>query len=103
MGQFVRICGIADLPAEGTVAEIRAGNLTLCLANVGGTISALNNVCPHRQGPLGQGTVEEGHVICPLHAWAFHAATGAYAHKPQESVQVYSVKILGQDVLADIG
>ena len=102
MGQFVRICGKVDLPAEGHVTEIQTATVTLCLANVGSEISALNNVCPHRQGPLGQGVIEEGHVICPWHAWAFDVKTGAYAHQPQAVLKIYPVKVLGEDVLADL-
>jgi nitrite reductase (NADH) small subunit len=33
--------------------------------------------CPHRSGPLADGIVGDGKVICPLHAAAFDLATGA--------------------------
>lgn len=102
MSELVRICGRADLPAEGQVKEIAAGGRMLCVANVGGEISALGNTCPHREGPLGQGWLEDGHVICPWHAWAFDVKTGVSAHSPQARVEVYPLRIQGDDVLGEI-
>ncbi|MGE4094608.1 MAG: Rieske (2Fe-2S) protein [Candidatus Binatia bacterium] len=37
---------------------------------------ATDNHCPHRQGPLADGLVGGGKVVCPLHAWKFDLATG---------------------------
>jgi nitrite reductase (NADH) small subunit len=102
MSELVRICGRADLPAEGQVKEIQAGVRMFCVANVGGEISALGDTCPHRGGPLGQGWLEDGHIICPWHAWAFDAKTGVSSHNPQASVEVYPLRISGEDVLAEV-
>lgn len=41
-----------------------------------GRLFATNNHCPHRSGPLADGIVGAGTVICPLHAWKFDLATG---------------------------
>ena len=32
-----------------------------------GDIHAINNICPHKQGPLSEGTVSGDYVYCPLH------------------------------------
>jgi nitrite reductase (NADH) small subunit len=100
MSEFVRICGKADLPEPGNAKEFGAGTAAVCVANVNGEISAMDNICPHRQGPLGQGTIEDGKIVCPWHAWAFDAKTGAAAHNPNARVHIYEVKIEGEDVLA---
>jgi len=50
---------------------------TLCIANINGVIRALDNECPHRGGPLAEGLIEDGKLICPWHAWSFDPATGA--------------------------
>ncbi|MGI8334197.1 Rieske (2Fe-2S) protein [Actinomadura scrupuli] len=47
-----------------------------------GGLRAVQAVCPHRGGPLADGQIDDGVVICPLHAHAFdladgHCATGA--------------------------
>jgi nitrite reductase (NADH) small subunit len=100
MSEFVRICSKAELPEPGMAKEVGAGTAAVCVANVNGEISAMDNSCPHRQGPLGQGTIEGGKVVCPWHAWAFDVKTGSAAHNPSANVQIYEVKIEGDDVLA---
>ena len=88
------------MEAEALSREGRG--VPICLANVEGELSALGNVCPHRQGPLGGGWVEDGAVLCLWHAWAFDLRTGAAVHSPQTRVDVYEIKIDGDDVLARI-
>ena len=51
--------------------EFRCGDKEICVANVNGTYSAMDNTCLHRGGPLGQGMIAHGKLICPWHAWAW--------------------------------
>ena len=74
----------------------------VCLANVSGELSALDNVCPHRQGPLGQGWVEGEAVVCPWHSWAFNAKTGVAEYPEGERVGSFAVRVEGEDVLVEI-
>lgn len=89
----------SELPPPGEAREVACGDFMLCIANSNGTISAMNNVCPHRCGPLGQGVIEDGKLICPWHAWAFDVKTGDAVHTSKAKVEVYDVKIEGEDVL----
>ena len=73
----------------GQVAEAEVEGVAICLANVNGELSALDNVCPHRQGPLGQGWVEGETVICPWHSWAFNARTGLAEYPVNERVECF--------------
>ena len=41
-----------------------------------GRLFATANRCPHKNGPLAEGIVGGGAVICPLHAKKFDLATG---------------------------
>lgn len=41
-----------------------------------GEIFAVQALCPHKNGPLADGLVGNGMVICPLHAWKFDLKTG---------------------------
>ena len=84
MGQWVRLCAVKEAPKAGEVMEAEAGGVALCLANVNGQWHAMENLCPHRQGPLGQGWVEGNAVICPWHAWAFDVRTGV-AEEPEHA------------------
>lgn len=103
MAEWVRLCGAAEAPAPGLAIEAEAKGVAVCLANVQGELAALDNWCPHRRGPLGQGWVEGEAVVCPWHSWAFDVKTGE-AHPPEKAkVEVFPVKIEGDDVLVQLG
>jgi len=92
----------AELPAVNTAKEFSCGNKEICIANVNGTYSAMDNVCLHQGGPLGQGTIDGGKVVCPWHGWAWDPKTGAAAHNPNAKLSVYPIKIENGDVLIDL-
>ena len=99
---LVRICSVGEAPAEGNVGEYLAGKLTVCLAKLNGKISALDNECPHHGGPLGEGTIEDGKVVCPWHAYAFDLTTGLCADARLPCARVYEVTVAGDDVLVKV-
>lgn len=98
----MRIGSKSELPRLGTAKEFRAGDKTLCVANVNGVICALNNECPHRGGPLAEGLIEEGMIVCPWHAWAFDPFTGEASHFPKAKVEVYELRTEGEEVFVDL-
>jgi nitrite reductase (NADH) small subunit len=59
--------GRAFVVKETTIAVFRQRN---------GRLFATDNTCPHRGGPLADGIVGGGKVICPFHAWKFDLETG---------------------------
>jgi nitrite reductase (NADH) small subunit len=102
MSELVRICSRAELPAEGHAKEIDLGTRSICLANIGGTVSAVDNICPHRGGPLGEGMIENGKLVCPWHAWEFDVVTGECITVPGTNVAVYPLTMQGEDVLVQL-
>lgn len=102
MDGWTRLCGTADLPADGDVMEKDAGDRQVCLARIGGVLHAIDNICPHRQGPLGQGWVEGNAVLCPWHAWAFDVNTGEAQEPEHAVVAVFPVRTEGNDVLVKL-
>jgi nitrite reductase (NADH) small subunit len=102
LAQWVRLCSVAEAPAVGQVQEAEAGGVAICLANVNGELSALDNWCPHRRGPLGQGWVEGEAVVCPWHSWTFNAKTGQAEYPVHECVAVFPLRVEGDDLLVEI-
>lgn len=41
-----------------------------------GTLRAVSAVCPHKGGPIADGTIDQSVVVCPLHQHSFELATG---------------------------
>ncbi len=98
MSQCARIAGVFELPPVGELREFRFGSGSVCVANSGGTYVALGNVCPHRGGPLSEGVIENGKVVCPWHGWEFNLSDGRCANHSAASVKVFEVEIRGEDV-----
>ena len=103
MPGFVRIGSTSELPAPGEAKELQCQGKVICVANVGGNISAMDNVCLHRGGPLGQGTIEGDKLICPWHGWQFNVNTGEAGHNPAAKVPTYAIKVEGDEVLIELG
>jgi nitrite reductase (NADH) small subunit len=66
-----------------------------------GKLFATENRCPHRQGPLSEGLVGNGRVICPLHAHQFDLETGA-GGDTKECVAIYEVQDSGGQILLNL-
>jgi nitrite reductase (NADH) small subunit len=102
MATLIRIGSRAEMPPENEAREFQAGEKMVCVANVEGTLCALDNTCLHRGGPLGQGLIADGKLICPWHAWAWDPKTGQAGHNPNARVAVYPLKVEGEDVLVEV-
>lgn len=102
MGRWVKLCPVAEAPQPGSVAEAQAEGVAVCLANIGGEFSAVDNHCPHRQGPLGQGWLEGNSVVCPWHSWTFNLKTGEAESPVHSKVNVFPVKVEAGEVLVEI-
>ena len=101
MSQWVKLCGTSEVPSDGSAGQYTASGVDICLANDNGKLSAVDNWCPHRRGPLGEGWLEEGKIVCPWHAWAFDLTTGDCPEE-RSKVAVYPLKLEGDDVLVNI-
>lgn len=102
MANFVKLTTESDLPAINQAKEFRCGDKEICVANVDGTYSAIDNICLHRGGPLGQGAIEQGKVVCPWHGWEWDPKTGQAVHSANAKLAVYPFKIENGDVLIEI-
>jgi NAD(P)H-dependent nitrite reductase small subunit len=88
---------------DNTGKTVDVGGHSIALFKSGGSIYAIDNICPHRGGPLGEGYLEEGVVTCPWHAWTFDVKTGECQSVPGISQKRYNVKIEGDDILVEVG
>jgi len=97
MSEWIHAAKAGELkPGEAKV--IHAGDREIALFNVDGQFHAIDNLCPHRGGPLGEGILEGRIVICPLHGWRFDVTTGQSPLMKVVSVDKFEVAIVGDDV-----
>jgi nitrite reductase (NADH) small subunit len=102
MSDFVRICSSSQIPAEGDVAEFTVQGGALCVAHINGVISVIDGVCPHEGGPLGEGIVEDGRVVCPWHGYAFDVRSGACVNDPELKAEIFEAKVEGGELQAKL-
>jgi nitrite reductase (NADH) small subunit len=96
-----KVAKVGDLAdGEGRVVDV-AGK-TLALFNLAGAYYVIDNECPHRGGPLGEGDVEGRIVTCPWHAWRWDVTTGNNANNPAVKVPCYPVRVEGSDILIEL-
>jgi nitrite reductase/ring-hydroxylating ferredoxin subunit len=81
---------------------VSAGERELALFNVSGSYYALDNTCPHRGGPLGEGFLDGKVVTCPWHGWSYDVTNGVCPVNPNIAVRSYPVKIEGSDVHVEV-
>ena len=67
-----------------------------------GKLFATQNRCPHRQGPLAEGLLGAGKVICPLHAHKFDLCTGE-GPGPQERLRTFEVREVKGELVLTVG
>jgi NAD(P)H-dependent nitrite reductase small subunit len=95
---FVRIAAIGQLaPGTGQVRLIHGRQIALF--HVNGQFWAVENSCPHRGGPLGEGTLAGTVVTCPLHGWQFDVTTGECLGRPGRKIACFAIRVEGDDVL----
>jgi len=82
--------------------EVMVGDRPYAVCHAGGAIRALGGVCIHRGGPLGQGQIHDGRVVCPYHLWEFDCATGEYERDPTIRVPTFEVKVAGGDIYLQV-
>ena len=70
------------------------GNYEIALFNLGDEYLAVDNQCPHKQGPLADGLVAGKSVFCPLHNWKISLENGCALTGGKGRVRTYPVKLM---------
>lgn len=68
-----------------------------------GQVFATEALCPHKAGPLADGIVGAGKVVCPLHAYRFDLETGQPSGNDCRALKTYSARVNEDgDILVDL-
>ena len=76
----------------GRVTTVVAAGRAVCIARTEAGYGALDNRCPHQGGPLGDGQIENGFVICPWHGYEYHPCTGTPPAGFADGATAYAVR-----------
>lgn len=65
-------------------------------------VKAVENICPHKQGPLAEGTVSGEYVFCPLHDYKISLNDGQVQEPDEGCVRAYETIIEDQNVFVRV-
>jgi nitrite reductase/ring-hydroxylating ferredoxin subunit/DMSO/TMAO reductase YedYZ heme-binding membrane subunit len=80
---------------EGRAATVHANGERIAVVRKYGALCAISNVCPHQNGPLGEGVVRDGYLECPWHGYQFDPCTGLGPPGFSDSVPRYELVTMG--------
>ena len=101
MAEFVKVARATEVPRGSGVALDVKGR-RVALFNVDGEFHAIDGVCPHQGGPLGEGILRGDVVTCPWHFWQFDVVKGHAPELPDATIPKFRVKQEGDDILVEV-
>ena len=100
--RFVRVCEDREI-REGEVRIFEVAEIGLAISRVEGKLYAIENVCTHDDGPLGEGFLEGCEIECPRHGARFDVRTGVATRMPAVApVSKFEVKVERGDILVEV-
>jgi nitrite reductase/ring-hydroxylating ferredoxin subunit/uncharacterized membrane protein len=96
--EWTPVLADAELP-DGEHRKIEAAGVSVLLYRAAGQVWALANTCSHMGGPLDEGTIGDGCVICPWHGSTFRFTDGSIVRGPASSPQpCYETRVSGERI-----
>lgn len=94
---YYKVCSVDDI-IEDRAKMFCIKDERIAVYKTQGKLFAVNNVCKHQNGPLGEGKVIDGCITCPWHGYQYLPHNGQSPPPFTEKVSTYDVKITGNDV-----
>lgn len=99
---FIKLAKLSQVP-EGTALHVEtADGGAVAICNVEGELRAIDGICPHSGGPLGEGALHGRILVCPFHAWGFDCVTGGSDADDSLRQATYAVKVEEGEIFADV-
>ena len=102
MTEFVRACGLDEVPEKGTLG-VELNGVPLVIIKTEGEVYALAEFCTHEEVSLVDGEVYDQTVECWLHGSCFDVRSGKPTVPPaSKPLATYPVRIDGGDVYVSL-
>jgi len=100
---FIKALRASDVP-EGTVAKAVVNEREIAIIHIGESFYALDGICTHEAGPLGEGTLDGEELVCPWHEGRYNVRTGEANPETDwvTDVRSFPVKVEDGDVWVDV-
>lgn len=90
---FSEICSIDDIP-EDCAKTVFIDGQNIAIFKYGEKLSAVNNVCRHQMGPIGEGKIIDGCITCPWHGYQYLPENGQSPPPFTEKLETYELKVI---------
>lgn len=91
---FVDVCAIDEIPEKGARTAMIAGE-RVAVFRYDGCVSAVSSVCKHQNGPLGEGRIQDGCIVCPWHGYQYRPQDGRAPAPFTETLPTFAVTVEG--------
>lgn len=81
---------------EGRLVQIRHIHLAVFRTREG-KVFATQALCPHKGGPLWDGTIDANKLVCPLHSYTFDLANGEPIDNECKALKTYPARVKQND------
>jgi nitrite reductase/ring-hydroxylating ferredoxin subunit/DMSO/TMAO reductase YedYZ heme-binding membrane subunit len=97
---WVEVGEATQIP-DGRARIVCAGGERIAVFRYGNKVSAVSNVCQHQNGPLGEGKIVGGCIVCPWHGYEYAPDTGAAPPPFTEAVPTFRSAIVDGRIYVD--
>lgn len=94
---FIYACNLSDIPNNRAITVV-VSNERVAIYKYDSKLSAVNNVCRHQGGPIGEGKVVDGCITCPWHGYQYLPGNGQSPPPFTEKLETYFLKLEGEKV-----
>ncbi len=102
MAEFQKIAKTSEI-IDGEVMPFYLDGIGIAICNINNNYYAFRDECSHEAFPLADGDIEGENIVCIYHGAEFDVKTGEAICLPAiEPVEVYELKVEGDDILIKI-
>jgi methionine sulfoxide reductase heme-binding subunit len=94
---FVKICSVFEIE-EDRAKMFCVDKERIAVFKTEGKLFAVNNVCKHQNGPLGEGKIIDGCITCPWHGYQYIPKNGQSPAPFKEKISTYDLKLEGSEI-----
>jgi nitrite reductase/ring-hydroxylating ferredoxin subunit len=89
---YVDVCAVEDIP-EGRARTVCVAGERVAVFRHEAGLSAVSNACRHQNGPLGEGKIVSGCIVCPWHGYEYDPASGRAPAPFTETLPTFAIRV----------
>lgn len=99
---FQRVAKLSEIADPGRIV-VEVDEQLVVVLHVSGEVFAIDDVCTHDGGPLGEGDLDDHTIACPRHGAKFDIRTGAALTMPAtRPTKVHEVKVEAGEIFVKL-